>query len=180
MYQTETIARPYAKAAFEFALKQDKLDLWANLLQNAALIAANQQIKNALINPNITADDILEMFLVVLDNKIDKFGKNFLSLLAHYHRLGVLPEIAALFKQLCDSHNETIEVKIISAFELMPKQKSALIKILEKKLQCKVKVACEIDENILGGAIIKAKDLVIDGSGRKILSQLHTYLRGAN
>lgn len=180
MYQTQTMARPYAKAAFEFALFQGKLDLWANLLQNTALIAANPQIKNALVNPDISADDIVEIFLVILDNKIDTFGKNFLSLLARYHRLGILPEIASLFKQLRDQHDQIIEVKIISAFELTTKQKEALTKILEKKLQCKVKITCEIDENILGGAIIKARDLVIDGSGRKLLEQLHTYLRGAN
>ena len=80
MQQIETIARPYAKAAFEFALKQNKLDLWAELLQNTALIVANQQIQSALVNPNISADDILKRFFVILDKRIDQFGKNFLSL----------------------------------------------------------------------------------------------------
>jgi len=180
MQQAETIARPYAKAAFEFALKQDKLDLWADLLQNTALIAANQQIKNALVNPNISAEDILQTFLVILDNKVDQFGKNFLNLLARYHRLNILSEVARLFKHFRDTHKKTIEVKIISAFALTKTQQDALTKVLEKKLQRKIKISCEINENILGGAIIKAGDLVIDGSGRKILTQLHMYLRGAN
>jgi len=180
MQQLEAIARPYAKAAFKFALKQDKLDLWANLLQNTALIAENKQVKAALINPNISINEVLNMFFIILDNKIDQFGKNFLGLLARYHRLGVLTEVASLFEKFRIKHEKALEVKIISAFKLTDEQRALLIKILEEKLQRKIKVYCEVDSDILGGAIIKIGDLVIDGSGRKLLQQLHTHLRGAN
>jgi len=172
-----TIARPYAKAAFEFALQQNKLDFWNELLQNAALIASDKRIKHALLNPKILANDILDIFFEILDKKIDKFGKNFLSLLAKYHRLDVLDEVALLFAKFYVEHKKMVDVHVVSAFKLSAQQKTKLTKVLKKKLQLQIDMHCEVDSDILGGAIIKVRDLVIDGSGRKKLEQLSGFLR---
>lgn len=180
MDELATVARPYAKAAFEFALQQNKLDFWHEWLQIAALVASDNRVKSALLNPKIPTDKVLEIFFAVLENKIDDFGKNFLKLLAQYHRLNILAEVTLFFAKFYAEHKKIAEVRIVSAFELSGEQKTRLANVLEKKLQQQVEINCEVDSNILGGAIVKIGDLVIDGSGRKKLEDLAELLRGRN
>ncbi|MGD9108920.1 MAG: F0F1 ATP synthase subunit delta [Gammaproteobacteria bacterium] len=180
MAQLQTIARPYAKAAFEFALQQNKLDFWYEWLQTAALVASDKRVKKALFNPKIPTDEVLKVFFAVLDNNIDDFGKNFLKLLAKYHRLNILAEVTLFFAKFYAEHKKIAEVQVVSAFALSDEQKTRLATVLEKKLQQQVEINCKVDSNILGGAIVKIGDLVIDGSGRKKLEDLAELLRGRN
>ena len=180
MDELATIARPYAKAAFEFALQQNKLDFWYEWLQTAALVASDKRVKHALLNPKIPTDKVLEIFFEVLDRDIDDFGKNFLQLLAQYHRLNILAEVTLFYAEFYAEHKKIAEVQVISAFALSDAQKARLAIALEKKLQQQVEINCEVDSNILGGAIVKIGDLVIDGSGRKKLEDLAELLRGRN
>lgn len=176
MQQPKTIARPYAKAIFNFALAEQKLDYWQQFLHNAALIVTDTQMQTAINNPNIAITEILEILFTILQSELNQFGKNFLTLLAKYHRLNVLTEIAAMYVTLRIDYAQEIKVQITSAFALTAEQKQKLIAALHERLQRKIKACYEVDNNILGGAIVRAGNLVFDGSGRKHLQQLQSYL----
>lgn len=178
MLQPKTIARPYAKAVFDFAVEQNDFAFWQAFLQNAALITDNEQIKKILGDPNISMASILELFYSVLGDTIDSFGKNFLQLLAEYNRLNILPEIVSVFVKLKNDYEKKIDVHITSAYELTDAQQEKITSALEKRLQRQINTHCKVDSSILGGAIIRAGDLVFDGSGRKQLEQLRYHLRG--
>ncbi len=176
MGKSTTIARPYAKAAFEFALEHKQLDVWHNLLKVSSLVVTDSDVRKFLINPNISAEQILDLIFSVLEKQLDQSKKNFLKLLAAYQHLIILPEITELYAAFRAAYEKVIDVHVTSAFELTDKQKDDISEALKKRLQHRVKLHCAVDKNIFGGAIIRAGDLVIDGSGRNKLKRLAEYL----
>jgi F-type H+-transporting ATPase subunit delta len=176
MESCANIARPYAKAVFEYALLHKQLDSWQQGLQGAALLAADERVAKLLADPNVTTIQTLDIFFDVLKNILNDKACNFLRLLADYRRLNILPEIAERFKKLKDEYEKVIEVEVASAFELTTEQKEKLTQALNKRLQLEIKLHCQTDENLLGGAVIRAGDLIIDGSGLGKLKELNNYL----
>lgn len=170
------LARPYAIAAFEYALAKNDLAGWEVLLQAAAAVAENHQMVSLLHNPQVTHLELLDIFCEVLAKVLDPEKKNFLHLLAEYERLETLPEIAALFAEKQAEHDKSMTVQVASAVALTEEQKRKLIAGLSKRLQRQVSLECSIDRTLLGGAIIRAGDNVIDGSIRGKLNRLVDYL----
>jgi F-type H+-transporting ATPase subunit delta len=86
-----------------------------------------------------------------------------------------LPEIAKLF----DRHKATIEnqVKVICAYPIGAEQEQLLADTLEKRLGRTIHITIQVDQNIIGGAIIQIGDVVIDGSLRAGLTQMAEELR---
>jgi F-type H+-transporting ATPase subunit delta len=178
MEESKLIALPYAKAAFEIALEQNQLDFWFDFLQSATLIASNPQIRHLLDNPNIENKDVLKLFFDLLQKQINEYGKNFLRLLVQFHRLAILPKISESFSQLRANYEKIVHVEITSALVLTDEQKTKMMQALKKRLQCKITLDYHTDKNILGGAIIRIGDFVIDGSGRSKLARLKRHLKG--
>lgn len=174
----KTIARPYAKAAFDFAIEHKTLDKWSEFLDGMAQIVMDKRIMHVLHNPNISSEQVLALFFSVMPD-LDENCKHLLYLLAEHRHLSVLPDIALLFKQLHAEYKDIMDVWVTSAFDLDKRQAERLKKVLAKRLNKKeINLHCTIDKMILGGAIISAGDLVIDGSGRSKLSRLKEYLKG--
>jgi len=167
-----TIARPYTSAAFEFAVEKNDLSAWERMLDTAAAITANTDVGRILASPSVSTDSVNELYAHVLAKYLDEPMKNFLHLLAENHRLEVLPDIAALFKEARAAHEKVISVEVTSSDELSDEYQQKLIKALTKRLQRKVELECKTDPTILGGAIVRAGDLVIDGSVRGKLTRL--------
>jgi F-type H+-transporting ATPase subunit delta len=95
-----------------------------------------------------------------------------LQLLAENKRLPLLPDIAELFHELYETYQKQTTVKVTSATELNSHYNELLTKSLSKRLQRKISLVCETDPSLLGGAIVAAGDLVIDGSLRGKLNRL--------
>ena len=169
-----TIARPYAKAVFELAVQHKRLSEWLNMLENAALIASNDQMKWLLNHPGIAESQILDVFFSLLE--LDQREKNLLTLLSDYRRLNILEEVLFLFKKRLSYYNKTAEVLVVSSIDLTKEYKQKLIKVLEEKLQREIILNCKTDDSLLGGAIVRIGDSVIDGSGRNKLVELRSYL----
>lgn len=178
MAKSTTTARPYAKAAFKFALEHKQLNEWHNLLQIASVIVLDSDVKKLLTNPNISTEQILGLIFSILEKELDQNKKNFLNLLAIYQHLIILPEITKLYVAFRAAYEKVIDAHVTSAFELTDKQKDAISEALKKRLQHQVRLYCVVDEKILGGAIIHIDDLVIDGSGYGKLARLYEYIRG--
>jgi F-type H+-transporting ATPase subunit delta len=179
MSDLDTTARPYARAIFELASEQDRLQSWQDSLLLAASIAADDAMHGLLHQPALVASDIAEMFREVMKaagaEANPDFG-NLISLLAENGRLAALPAIAVQFETLKQEAEGKIEVKVRSAQELTAEQQQRIADSMAKRLGKKVSISTEIDENLIAGAIVTAGDLVIDGSASGRMEKLTVAL----
>ncbi|MCL9777003.1 F0F1 ATP synthase subunit delta [Vibrio methylphosphonaticus] len=171
MSEVTTIARPYAKAAFDFAVEKNALDQWVDMLTFAAEIASNENIAD-LLSGSVTAEKIAEIFITVGGEQFDAFGHNLIKVMAENGRLAVLPTVLVEFVALKKQHEKLIDVDVMSASELTDEQIAEISSKLETRFERKVKLNCSVDETLLGGVIIRAGDLVIDNSARGRLNRL--------
>jgi F-type H+-transporting ATPase subunit delta len=175
MSELTTIARPYAKAAFEFAVEKQAVSDWNDMLVFAAQVANNQQVSSLIANK--AAEEQANIFISVCAEQINEYGQNLVKVLAENGRLAALPEVAELFTEFKAEYDKEIDVDIISATELAQAQLATLVSALEKRFSRKIKLNCSVDETLIGGLIIKAGDNVIDGSLRGKLNRLATTLQ---
>ncbi|MBA5764178.1 F0F1 ATP synthase subunit delta [Vibrio sp. 404] len=176
MSDLTTIARPYAKAAFDFAVEKDQLDQWGQMLSFSAEVAKNQQVKE-LLTSSMSADKLAEIFVAVCGDQVDAHGQNLMKVMAENGRLTAIPDVCEQFFILKKEHEKEIDVEVISAFELSGEQLANISSKLELRLERKVKLNCSVDEALLGGVIIRAGDLVIDDSARGRLNRLSDALQ---
>ena len=176
MVSKATIAKPYAKAAFEVALKEQSLQPWLQMLQMAGIIVTDKAVIDILRHPNIKKAKKLAMIEDLLEGQLDGSRGNFIQILAESKRMDILPEIAERFFQLYQEYEKVIEVDLITVESVAPHLQEKLSKALEHKLQRKVKLKPQQDSSVIGGAVIRAGDLVIDGSVRGKLARLQNDL----
>ncbi len=173
MADNNTVARPYAQAAFEVASENAALDELSRSLDTARDILADGQVAAFLANPALTDAERLD-FLTGLFAKAagsdsmfagsNAHGTNFLRLLLENGRVAVLPEIADQFDELKAAIENTVDVTVTSATELSGDQKAAITTALKTRLGRDVRIETAIDKDLIGGAVIRAGDIVIDGS----------------
>jgi F-type H+-transporting ATPase subunit delta len=183
MADNNKIARPYAQAAFELAHESGELAEWSDALDVAGQLLADGQVAVYLGDPAFNNQQRLE-FLTGLFDKAgamvlggkDKRGTNFLKLLLEYRRIVALPEIAGHFEALKADIENVVDVTVTSASPISKQQQDTISKALQERLGRDVNIATEIDENLIGGAVIRAGDVVIDGSLRARLEGLATAL----
>ena len=176
MAELTTLARPYAKAAFEYAIEAKKLAEWSEMLGFAAQVVSDETMQELLTSPHFTKEDQLAAMLKVCEGKLSTEAGNFIKLLAQNGRLVALQEIEVLFNYLRSEFEKTIEAQITSATELSEKQITQIKEKLAAKLGRQVETSVEVDAELLGGLIIQAEDLVIDGSVRGRLAKLSETL----
>ena len=172
MAELNTVARPYTKAAFEYAVAAGSLDQWANMLSVSATVVADATVAQVLSSAALTSEQKGSTLVEVLGDELDQSGKNFIALLAENGRLALLPEIAIQFKKLKAAQEASIEVDLTTAFEMADEQQQKLAKALSTKLGRDVQVTTQVDRSILGGVVVRTDDLVIDGSVRARLAKL--------
>ena len=185
MADNHTIARPYAEAAFDLAREAGNLDVWSTALNVASDVMVDGKVAKFLANPSLTDDERLTFMTGLVaaagdrDNLLAgqaKEGRNFLKLLLEYGRIVVLPEIAEHFDALKAQIENTIDVTVTSATALDDAQKKVIAEALGKRLGRNVRLEAELDESLIGGAVIRAGDIVIDGSLRSRLQSLSNAL----
>jgi F-type H+-transporting ATPase subunit delta len=159
-----TVARPYARAAFAEAHGEDRLAPWSQALKVGAQVVQDSRVASLLDNPRVTAAELAELVIGVAGPELGEHGKNFVRTLAANHRLAYLPEISARFELLKDAAQGVADVTVISAAALDEARQKKFTAALEKRLKRKVRLHCEVDPGLIGGAILRAGDLVIDGS----------------
>lgn len=172
MAELTTLARPYAKAAFAEAVESNALVLWSDMLSLAAQFAADKEFAKILVHPALTAQQQATALADLCGDKLNQSGKNFLTILGENKRLTLLPLIVEAFEELKAAQEHAIDVTVTSAFELTNAQQETLSQALKNKLQCDVRLTGSVDPLLVGGVIIRAGDLVIDGSVRGKLAKL--------
>ncbi len=183
MADNNTVARPYAQAIFEVADEAGTLGDWSETLKTAAQLLADRGLVEYLGNPEYNDDQRLEFLAGLFDKAgskllagADQKGTNFLKLLLENGRVAVLPEISAHFEALKADVENSVDAVVTSATALSDEQTEEIARSLKERLGRDVRITTEIDENLIGGAVIRAGDVVIDGSLRARLEGLANAL----
>lgn len=184
MAEQHTLARPYASALFELAQSGDSLDTWSAALEAMAQVADDHSIELLAGNPAVTDASILGLLRDIASDipaaapfaKAGGDGENLLHLLIENGRLSVLPAIAERFKALKDAAQSTVDVVITTAAKMSAAEQGEIATALKQRLGSSVNIATTIDEDLIGGAVIRAGDFVIDGSVRAQLNRLSSSL----
>ncbi|MCH8542206.1 MAG: F0F1 ATP synthase subunit delta [Alcanivorax sp.] len=177
MAELTTIARPYAKAAFQFAQAASGLAQWEKMLGVAAVVAEDPAMRAFLAQPALSYQRKAESFAEVCgDDLLDESGRNFIALLAQNERLALLPAIFSMFHAFVAEQEAFVDAEIVSAHALEADETERLVAALTKRLGREVRATTSVDDSLIGGVVIRAGDTVIDGSVRGRLSRLAEQL----
>ena len=177
MAETSTIARPYAKAAFEHAVAKDALDEWSGMLARVAQVVGDDDMRAQVLgNPKLSSAQKADVVVDVCGDAVNDDLKNFVRLVGQKGRLAALGAIAEQFEVLKAQQEKRVEVEIVSAFPLAEAQEQSLASALAKRLNREISITTQVDKTLLGGVILRAGDTVIDGSVRGRLNRLQEAL----
>jgi F-type H+-transporting ATPase subunit delta len=174
MSSSLTLARPYARAAFALAREHDSLPQWSMRLGFSSQIALDPRVQALLGHPKLSVDDAVALLLP--PGAPDPVFNQFLAVLAENGRLTLLPEMAALYAQLRAEAENVVKATITSATPLDAAELAKLHDALKKRFGREVEIETAVDPELIGGAIIDAGDVVIDGSVRNKLARLESAL----
>lgn len=172
MAEAITIARPYANAVFAIAQENGELKAWSDLLAVLAQCVAEPEMQSIITSPAVSDEQAVQVLADIAGDLMTADAKNFLLLLAENNRLLLLTDITVLFEALRAEAEKSMTADVISARELTQEQADKISAALKQRLGRDVTLNTSIDESLLGGAIIRAGDLVIDGSALGKLNRL--------
>jgi len=174
-----TIARPYAKAVFNQAVIDGQLESWCIVLKVLAQITSDYKIVSLMSNPTMTDEVIKTLIYQTLEESVQKIVmvlgdqfKCFLSLLLEKKRLCTVADIYLLYCNLLSNYNNIREVEVLIAMPLSEEQQQAFCDSLEKRFACKISVKFRQDRSLIGGALVRSGNWVLDGSIRSKLACL--------
>lgn len=167
-----TVARPYAKAAFAQASADGQLAAWSTALERAAAAVADERVRSLFGSPRVTAEQLAGLVSEVAGPGLDQKGRNFIALLAENKRLPFLVEISQIFNAMKNDAERVVDVQITAATPLPEAEGAQLTVALEKRFDRKVRVQTDVDPELIGGAVVRAGDLTIDGSVKARLERL--------
>jgi len=172
MAETITLARPYAKAAFEVALAEKELGAWSEALKLLAGVSANELVRKHLLSPSLTATQQADTLIQLCGEQLLPRAHNLVRLLAEHKRLPLLADISELFDALKANQEMTVDVELSTAFELNKDVVKKITQALQSRLNREIKLQTRVDRHLIGGAVIRAGDTVIDNSVRGKLTKL--------
>ncbi len=170
------IARPYARAAFARAREQERVEEWSQQLELLARVAGDPDAARLLTDPRLPRARRAEFLLDICGDRIGDEVGNLIRLLAENGRLAVLGELAAEFERLRGVAENRVDARVVSARELDQAQQDRIAEALARRLDREVRLQPSVDEELIGGVIVRAGDLVIDASVRGQLQRLATRL----
>lgn len=177
MAQTATLARPYANAAFDVAKSHGRLAEWSRMLTLLAAAVATTEVEALIGDPALGGEVKAHKLAEALRGELDDRARRFVRALAIYQRLALLPEVARQFEAMKAAAENVLEVEVVAAVALAEAQRERFAEVLARRFGRDVNLAVTVDETIIGGAIVRAGDTVIDGSVRGRLARLATALK---
>ena len=172
MAELTTLARPYAKAAFQVALQESSMEEWSKMLAVSAAITNEEGIKLLLQAPALTSDQVAQSFIDVCGDELTGKGQNFIRLLAENKRIALLGEVSKLFENLRAQQEQSLDVEVVTPYEIGADVSNKLVDALKSRLQKEVRLSTRTDQSLIGGAVIRTGDMVIDSSVRGKLAKL--------
>ena len=176
MSNTTTLARPYAKAAFELAGADNETGRWTEMLTLASALVTDETMADLLQSPQLTSDQVVQILSDTGGDAFDPRFRDFLAVLSENKRFPLLPEITGLYQRLQEEADKLLRVKVVSAFELDEDQATRLKDALAKRFEREILLESEVDKSVIGGAVVYAGGQVIDGSLKDRLAKLSNSL----
>ena len=186
MAMSNSQAQPYAKAVFEIAVRDSRIDEWSLFLRSAARISSDADLQTFLNNPRLSRQQLADFFLGVCVDLLRSEAKEldrvtvqwtaFIRLLVEYRRLNLTPSIAFAFEQLQRARENSVNVEVTSVYPFNEQSSRELMLVLKKRFGCDAKITYYTDKNLIGGVVIRVGDLVIESSIRDKLIRLKESL----
>jgi len=178
MSENASIARPYAQAVFEMAREGRNYAAWSDALGTLADLAKEPQVSGLFAHPHVARDALAGVLIELCGDHLDEAGRNLVRLLARNRRLGALEAIWQQYELLRAEAERTIQARVESALPVSDDHQRRIAEALEKRLGRRVELSVSTDASLIGGAVIRAGDLVIDGSVRARLEKLAAAVSG--
>ncbi len=172
MTELATLARPYAEAVFARAKETGRTGQWSSMLAFIAVVVRDRELAAIVDNPKVGDKDLIRLLLDICGEQIDAEGANLLKLLLANGRLSIVAQIARLYEEYRAADEGYADVKVLTAYAITKAEEKKLEVALAKKLNKKVHMSLEVDESLIGGILVRAGDMVIDGSIKGQLQQL--------
>lgn len=172
MSEANTVARPYAQAAFDEARRLGDLKGWSAVLAILAESLNNAEVRTVISNPRIDKSRVEELVVALCGNQLSAQQRSFIRILMDNHRLDVVTEILVMYEALRAEAEKFVEVTVASAFELSDAQQQKIAAALKVRMQREIRLSCKVDKALLGGVVIRTEDKVIDGSALARLGEM--------
>ena len=172
MAEAITIARPYANAVFSIANEKGELKAWSELLAVLSQCVEDDDIASMIASPSVTDEQVIELLANITGETVSDEARHFLMLLSENNRLSLLSDIAVIYEELRAEAEQVMTADVSAAKALTPEQEANISAALKKRTGRDVTLNVEVDESLLGGAVIRAGDLIIDGSALGKLNRL--------
>ncbi len=172
MAEVATLARPYASAVFDIAKSSGELDRWSRMLGFLSVATTERAVQRLLAAPDVASEQKAFRLAELAGDELNDRARKFIGVLATNKRLPLLTEIYIQFETLRALEQRSLDVAVISAFELSDAEETRLKQSLRERFDKEINMTSEVDSSLLGGATIRAGDTVIDGSVRGKLDKL--------
>lgn len=172
MQEKLTIARPYAAAAFSYAVEHGEVEAWSGLLKTLAIAVVDPTLAAYIGHPKVSNAALLGLVAGLLGAALTPAGRNFLAALIDAERLELAPEVAQLFERSRAQAAGQVKVEVTSAFPLSEAERAKLDAAMRGRLGKDCKIEATVDPTLIGGAVVKVGDSVIDLSLRGRLTAL--------
>jgi F-type H+-transporting ATPase subunit delta len=177
MAELATLARPYANAVFDLAKSSGDLDRWSRMLNFLALASEAPKVRQMFDSPDLPAEAKARKLAEICGEELDQRGRNLVGLLAQNKRLNVIPELREQFEARKAEAERVLDVEVVTAYELSQEQTDKLRQALASRFDREVQLTGRVDPAVIGGAVIRAGDTVIDASLRGRLDKLAESLQ---
>ena len=172
MAELATLSRPYANAVFDLAQSSGNLESWSKTLNILVTTSGDTTVQTMLDNPDMAAIEKAAKLAELCEDEVNDDTGSFLYALAEHDRLSLLSQIQRQFEALRAEQERILDVEVVSAFDLTQGQSDALKAALQRKYEKDVALTSRTDTSLIGGAVIRAGDMVVDGSVRGRLTKL--------
>lgn len=176
MAEKITAARPYAQAVFELAQAQGDLKRWSEMLARAVSAVSDDTLRQLIGHPRVPGTKLVELMLAACGDGLNESGQNFIRLLIENGRLALLPEIALLYEVSRAEAEGVLKVQVTSAYPLSAEEERTIAAALKARMKREISLSSAVDKDLLGGAVIRSGDRVIDGSVRSRIAKLAQVL----
>ncbi|MCY4209521.1 MAG: F0F1 ATP synthase subunit delta [Gammaproteobacteria bacterium] len=176
MLENATIARPYATAVFELAQETGQVEAWSAMLGLLSLVVSDNSLRALIANPKVSRAQLQELVFDVCGKELSGAGQNFVKVLVQAERLQYASYVKDLYEQMRAAAEGKVEVEVVTAYTLDERQQAGIADTISARLGKQVTVRTSVDETLIGGAVIRAGDSIIDASLRGRLGELRNEL----
>jgi F-type H+-transporting ATPase subunit delta len=171
-------AKRYARAVFELATGDGRVDDWETQLGALRQVLSNSQMLDVLSNPTIPIEQRME--LVTSLKMLDPEASNLARLLIESGRVDEIGGVADEFGRLADEAAGRVRAVVTTAVELEAGDRDRVSRELSQRLGKDVSMDVVVDPRILGGLKLQYGDRLIDASVATRLQQLRRQLADAS